>query len=214
VSAFVEKGHPPNYRCRASISLRAILTKTSSRSLPENRSLISAEVPEAKILPEWRNSIRSQTSSISFILCFACKIYKISLSGFVGLGEKYPEERKTLGDHIRATRLERGVLQREVAELIVVRRGTTNKWECNRGEPRAMDVPRILEFLGYDPLPEPACMEERMRVWRLRGGLSARAAARLIGVGEATWAAWERGSVRMSRKSRDVIQGTIGSKSC
>ena len=66
------------------------------------------------------------------MLCFACKIYKISLRGFVGLGEKYPEERRTLGDHIRAARLERGLLQREVAEAIGVRCGTVNKWECNR----------------------------------------------------------------------------------
>ncbi len=147
--------------------------------------------------------MRSQTSSMSFILCFACKIYKILLSGFVGLGEKYPGERKTLGDHIRAVRLERGLRQREVAEQIGVRRGTINKWECKRGEPRTRDVPRIIEFLGYDPFPDPQRFEELMRIWRMRNGLSARAAARLIGVGEATWAAWERGVMSPSRGSRD-----------
>jgi transcriptional regulator with XRE-family HTH domain len=153
--------------------------------------------------------MRSQTSSISFILCFACKIYKILLSGFVGLGEKYPAERKTLGDHIRAARLERDLLQREVAESIGVRRGTINKWECNRGEPRAADFPGILDFLGYDPFPSPRCLMKEMRSWRLHNGLSARAAARSLEVGEATWAAWERGALRPSACSREKITDTL-----
>lgn len=156
--------------------------------------------------------MRSQISSISFILCFACKIYKILLSGFGARGAEYPKERKTLGGHIRAVRLERGMLQREVAELIGVRRGTINKWECNRDEPRAVDVPRIIEFLGYNPLPEPHLLEEQMKRWRLLNGLSARAASQLIGVGEATWAAWERGALRPGACSRQKITDTINAR--
>jgi len=127
------------------------------------------------------------------------------VTGFVSLGEKYPAQLETLGDHIRAARLERGMLQRDVAELIGVRRGTINKWERNRGEQCARDVPQILDFLGYDPFPEPQRIEERMRLWRLRNGLSARAAARRIGAGEATWAAWERGAISPSPSSRKKI---------
>ena len=144
------------------------------------------------------------------MLCFAYKIYKILLSGFVGLGERYPEGRETLGDHIRAVRMERGMLQREVAQVIGVRRGTINKWECNRGEPRAVDVPRIIELLGYEPWPEPNSLIAEMRVWRLRLGLSARAAARRLGVGEATWAVWERGAVSPGERSREQIARLIG----
>ena len=124
------------------------------------------------------------------------------MSGLAGFGERDPKERKTLGDHMRAVRLERGLLQREVAELIGVRRGTINKWECNRGEPPAVNVPRILEFLSYDPFPEPQTIEDGMSVCRRRKGLSARAAARQIGVGEATWAAWERRALSPRRATR------------
>ena len=77
------------------------------------------------------------------------------MTGLVGLGEKYPNVLNTIGDHVRAVRLQRGMLQREVAELIGVRRGTINKWERNRGEPRAADVPKIIRFLGYEPLSLP-----------------------------------------------------------
>ena len=111
----------------------------------------------------------------------------------MGLGEKYPKGRKTFVDHVRAVRIGRGMLQREVAEVVGVRRGTINTWDCNRGEPRASDVPRIVAFLGDDPFPKAETQEERRREWRLRNGLSARVAARLIGVGEAAWAARERG---------------------
>ncbi len=102
------------------------------------------------------------------------------------------------------------MFQKEVAPEIGVRRGTINKWECNRGEPPAVNVPWILEFLGYDPLPEPRTFEERLRIWRLRNGLSAHAASELLGVGTATWAAWERGAFRprdeISRKLKEQIR--------
>jgi transcriptional regulator with XRE-family HTH domain len=70
------------------------------------------------------------------------------VSGFARRGAGYPKEEKTLGDRIRVSRLDRGMSQREVAEVIGVKRGTINKWECNRGEPRACDMPAILKFLG------------------------------------------------------------------
>jgi len=107
-------------------------------------------------------------------------------------------------------RTERGLLQKEVAQEIGVLRGTINKWERNRGEPRAADVPRILTFLGYDPLPEAESLEQQMGTWRLRNGLSARAAARKIGVGQATWAAWERGTMMPGLTSRKTIIDILG----
>ena len=154
--------------------------------------------------------MRSQTSSMSFLLFFACNIHKFLLSGFVRLGEKYPEERKTLGDHVRAVRLERGMLQREVADVIGVRRGTINKWECNRGDPRAVDAPAISEFLGDDPFPSSQSLVAQLKRWRLGAGLSARAAARHIGVGEATWAAWERGAMSPAAGFRERFIETFG----
>lgn len=72
---------------------------------------------------------------MSFILCFACKIYKILLSGsFSSFGiEGYPSEINTLGDHVRAARLDRELKQWEVADMLSLKRMTINKWEGNRG---------------------------------------------------------------------------------
>jgi len=126
------------------------------------------------------------------------------------LGERCPEKLETLGDHLRATRLARRLKQREVADKIGVKRGTVNKWERNAGTPRAQDVPGILEFLGYDPLPEPGCFSERMKDWRLRNGFSARAAARHLGLGEATWAGWERGKAEPITANLRRVKQHIG----
>ena len=115
----------------------------------------------------------------------------------------------SLGDHVRAVRLERGLLQVEVAQEIGVERGTINKWECNRGEPTAPDIPRIIRFLGYDPLPEAETLQDRMKAWRQRAGLSATAAAKRLGVGKATWAAWERGAMTPSAESREAIENLM-----
>ena len=131
---------------------------------------------------------RSHTTSMSFMLCFACKIYKISISAQASLGEKFPKELNTLGDHLRATGVERGLKQWGSADMIGVREGTINKWERNHGEPRAVGVPMILRFLGYDPFPEPKCLRDHMALWRLRNGLSSTKASKRSEPGEGTGA--------------------------
>jgi transcriptional regulator with XRE-family HTH domain len=57
----------------------------------------------------------------------------------------------SLGDHIRASRLELGMLQREVAEILGMDTTTITNWERNRCNPSARMLPRILRFLGYSP---------------------------------------------------------------
>jgi DNA-binding XRE family transcriptional regulator len=59
---------------------------------------------------------------------------------------------RTYGDHVRAKRLDSGLLQRQVADIIGVDETTIYNWENNRVEPAAQLVPRIIQFLGYSPL--------------------------------------------------------------
>ncbi|MGH7773938.1 MAG: helix-turn-helix domain-containing protein [Candidatus Binatia bacterium] len=65
---------------------------------------------------------------------------------------KYPQELKTLGDHIRKRRLDLGLLQKEVAERIGVDEGTLFNWERNKTLPQIRHIPKITQFLGYNPL--------------------------------------------------------------
>jgi transcriptional regulator with XRE-family HTH domain len=63
----------------------------------------------------------------------------------------YPKEARTLGDHIRRRRYELGLFQKDVAERLSVDKYTVCLWENNKTTPAKRYVPRIREFLGYDP---------------------------------------------------------------
>lgn len=64
------------------------------------------------------------------------------------------KELKTLGDHIRKRRLELG-FQKDAAKQIGVDEATIFNWESNETTPTIRHIPRVIEFLGYNPLPPP-----------------------------------------------------------
>ena len=114
-----------------------------------------------------------------------------------------PEELKTLGDHLRARRIERGLKQREVAAMIGVTDNTIWLWEGNRVQPRTKFVPRILDFLGYCPVEPGESWLARLRRARVAMGWSQEGLAAEIGVDESTVQSWEagrQGQIRASRK--------------
>ena len=74
----------------------------------------------------------------------------------------YPKQLKTLGDHIRAKRLDLGLIQKNVAGIIGVTTDTITNWEKNRNEPMYRHNPRIIEFLGYCPLELQSTFNERL----------------------------------------------------
>jgi len=72
-----------------------------------------------------------------------------TLKGCKPLPEAYPTQLETLGDHLRKRRLDLGLLQRQVAEELGIRKGTVYNWESNHRSPQLRFMPRIIEFLGY-----------------------------------------------------------------
>ena len=60
----------------------------------------------------------------------------------------YPKKMKTLGDHIRARRLDLGLLQKDVAGILGVSTDTITSWERGRIQPMHRHYIRIKEFLG------------------------------------------------------------------
>ena len=63
----------------------------------------------------------------------------------------YPAELNTLGDHLRKTRLDRGLSQSDVAEILKVAADTITGWELNRHQPSIKLAKAIIAFLGYIP---------------------------------------------------------------
>ena len=63
----------------------------------------------------------------------------------------YPKQLKTFGDHIRAKRLDLGLLQKDVAGIIGVSTDTITNWEKGRNQPMHWYYLKIQNFLGYSP---------------------------------------------------------------
>lgn len=63
------------------------------------------------------------------------------------LNSAYPTELITVGDHLRKTRLNRGLHQKDVAKLIGVSDETINNWENNHTSPQISKMKMIDDFL-------------------------------------------------------------------
>jgi transcriptional regulator with XRE-family HTH domain len=121
---------------------------------------------------------------------------------------KHPSgEPKTIGDHVRQAREKRGLLQREVAELIGVTPETVANWEKNKTEPVVALMPAVIRFLGYEPWAEPVTQGDRLRAWRMREGLSIDEVASRYGIDERTWAGWEAGTLPVQARHRALLIG-------
>ena len=68
-----------------------------------------------------------------------------------------PREPKSIGEHIRKRRLELHLMQETLAREFGVHIESVKNWERGVHEPNANVLPRVLDFLGYDPR-EPSAL--------------------------------------------------------
>lgn len=77
----------------------------------------------------------------------------------------------TLGEHLRRRRIELGMYQKGVAARLDVTTSTVWNWE-NRGSVDLRFIPRVIEFLGYNPIPQPEDLLERLAWYKQVNGLT------------------------------------------
>jgi transcriptional regulator with XRE-family HTH domain len=118
----------------------------------------------------------------------------------------YAREPKSLGEHIRKERLQRGLRQRDVAAVLGVDQFTLINWETGKVAPAVRHIPAALRFLGFDPTPRGATFPERLKARRLALGLTQEALARMLDVNECTVQYLERGRRPGSRRLRARIE--------
>ena len=94
----------------------------------------------------------------------------------------YPKQINTLGDHIRARRIDLGLFQSQVAEQIGVHEMTITNWEVNATDPEVRYIPAIIQFLGYNLWPAASSLPECLAAARRALGLSQRKMAAKLGV--------------------------------
>jgi len=102
---------------------------------------------------------------------------------------------------MRKRRLDRGLLQREVAAQIGVNKDTIYNWETNRTTPEAQFIPKIINFLGFAPYDPGWSFGLRLKAMRTAVGLSQQQLARRTGLDEGTIAKWEREDHKPRRKT-------------
>jgi transcriptional regulator with XRE-family HTH domain len=136
------------------------------------------------------------------------------LVGRKPLDPAYPRHLHTLGDHLRKRRLDLGLPQREVAEMLGVAESTICGWEVGRTSPQLRFIPRIITFLGYDPLDEVSheTLGERIVATRQRLGMTQRQLARALGVDPTTVGRWERGAGKPSRSLKERLEEFLRSR--
>jgi DNA-binding transcriptional regulator YiaG len=106
---------------------------------------------------------------------------------------RYPKEINTLGDHIRARRIDLELFQSEVARQIGVTASMLVMWETNQHAIGVRYIPQIIEFLGYVPYRTPKSFGDWLKMVRSCQGLSQRGLAKLIGGDQRSVVEWEAG---------------------
>ena len=123
------------------------------------------------------------------------------------LSNGYPADLLTIGDHIRKRRMDMGLFQRQVADLIGVSSAAVWIWENEGRTPEIWLMPRIAQFLGYVPLEKPANLQNQLRAYRMIRGLTQKQAAKASGIDPSTWWAWEVGLKRPgSKRTRTALR--------
>lgn len=120
---------------------------------------------------------------------------------------------KTLGEHLKKHRLILKLRQQDVARRIGVGELTVQRWETGQKEVHIKCMPKVLEFLGYNPLPSSSTLSERMLAFRQAHGWSINMAARYLGVDPEAWGRWERTGYIPWKRYRDLIEAQLVNKS-
>ena len=131
----------------------------------------------------------------------------ITLTGKKPQNPAYPKELRTIGDHIRKIRLDRGMLQKEIAESLDVSEETIVNWENSHRNPMIHHMPKIIEFLGYQPREEQdlAALGHELLAYRKTKGLTQKQLADIIGIDDKSLSKIERNPTRCFRRTLDRV---------
>ncbi len=112
----------------------------------------------------------------------------------------------TLGDHLRRRRLELGLYQKHVAVQIGVTTSTIWNWENGWSSIALGYIPKIINFLGYNPLPRPDGLMERLAWYKQVKGLTLEQLGVEMGRDPEQLADWLSGRHTPCRRSREEVE--------
>jgi transcriptional regulator with XRE-family HTH domain len=124
----------------------------------------------------------------------------------------YSETPQTLGEHLKKRRKELGLLQREVAGQMGVNTWTYLNWEKGKTEPVASQFRPVIEFLGYDPTPEPKTLADRLQVRRRATGMTFEQVAAYLGWDPGSLTRYLNGTWRISPGRSAALEAFLGAE--
>ncbi len=118
----------------------------------------------------------------------------------------YPKEFKSVGDHIRAWRLNNHLLQSEVAKLLGVCEDTIVGWEMRGTTPFIRHMPKIIKMIGYTPFKfDTSTLAGQIIHYRFTNGLNPKEFGALIPADATTIQNWENGKhIPRKRKYKKI----------
>ena len=119
----------------------------------------------------------------------------------------------TLGDHLRRRRLELGLYQKNVAAQIGVTTSTIWNWEHGW----TIDlryIPRVIAFLGYNPIPCPDDLLERLAWYKQVNGLTLEKLGAEMGRDPEQLADWLNGRHKPCRRNREEVERFLAEPNC
>ena len=150
------------------------------------------------------------------LVCKVCRTDTVALS-FCHLRRKatkppsqtYPRQLVTIDDHLRKRRLDLGLFQSQVAQQVGVDETTVHNWEVRAIEPGLRHLPKIIRFLGYNPLPPARTLAEQIVRHRKTLGLSREQLAKRLGVDPGTLWRWEANLREPTGRYLEAVVGLI-----
>lgn len=125
----------------------------------------------------------------------------------------YTETPRTIGEHVRKIRIDKGLTQSAVAKAIGVCEQTVNNWEQGR-EPALIHLPAIIRFLGYVPFTHPPVGDivKHLDFFRRVNGLTYKRLGETMMRDEEQLTDWLSGRIKPSEKNMQFIQKWLTDK--
>ncbi len=131
--------------------------------------------------------------------------YKIGIPLEISPSAELFKEPVTLSDHLRRRRLELGLYQKDVAAEIGVTASTIWNWEHGWSVDQRY-LPRIIGFLGYNPIPRPEDALEQLAWYKQVNGLTLEQLGAEMGRDQEQLSDWLGGRHKPCRKNRLEVE--------
>lgn len=102
-----------------------------------------------------------------------------------------------------------GLLQKDLARMWGATEQSVRFWELDKTRPIHKYMPKVIEFLGYDPFPEPKTLSEKLKRYRLIHGLTQRELAKRLRVSPDSIRGWERGEHQPTQRMIRLIEANM-----